>query len=282
MSIDKFECVLSSDGDVNLPLMGFIRGYCQSGQETWSETVAALRRTGVQNQFLIIERKQGDRAGRVTVGAQLQEMRDYIHLLRERKIINRKVIWIGHSFGGAIADDLYCTYPRNTAGVIALAPAPTTTGWWIFINPSFWLRGGLISLPAVIWSVITGQSVRYPARMVRGLFAGKACPEKRFQAFLRTQQPDSAWLFPQVLFAYFLARSTILRLRPLGRVGRRLVIGFKQDALMLPAAQRWFAKRTTTKLVWANCSHCWWLSGGVDDVVSHIKDALVVMNAKPT
>lgn len=241
-----------------LPVIVLIHGYCQTGAETWHDTIEALRRLRVQNQIVLIERVPGDRAGRQTIAEQMQAMRDYMQNMFNTVLQGRQVIWVGHSFGGAIADDLAETFPRATRGVITLAQT-STSGFWILFHLGFWLHGGIISLPAVLKSIATGRSVRFPRGMARGLFAGGYCSESRFAEFYAQQRPDSAWLFVQFLFTYWLTATTLRRLRKLGKHDRKIIFGFRSDALISSWSLRWLAWRTNSRLLWVNAPHCWWL-----------------------
>jgi len=245
-------------GNQKLPVIVFVHGYCQSGEETWHETIRLLRGAGVKNQLLVIERTFDGNAGRVTLGEQLSELRVYIARLMVVNTIKGRVVWIGHSLGGMMADDLAVTFPQQTLGVINLGTAPTA-GAWVLFNPKFWWSGAVLGLPEVIRAIVTGKSVRFPAAMVRGLFAGGDCEEERFQKFLAKQQPDSGWFFLQVLLSYFLPPKHLQHLRMLGEGGKRFLIGFKEDAIISPLALRRMAWRTNSPLCWVDSAHCWWL-----------------------
>lgn len=276
MSFESYDYTLVA-GDDYLPVLVFIHGYCQTGQETWGETIEGLRAAGITNTCLIIERKHGEHAGRLTLGEQVQNLRDFLHyLMQERQLLDRKVIWVGHSLGALLAQEMAATWRLLTAGLITLAPVPNT-GWRIFCNWRFWWHGGFISLPNVIWSVLTGHSVHFPRQMIRGLFTGYNCPQERFERFMQVQRPDSAWIFIQCLLAYWISYYTADALRRIPRE-RKLVVGFRQDNLLSPGSIATLSRHTKTPMVMVDSTHCWWLSGGISAVVAHICQTINAIN----
>ena len=248
------------DGDDSLPTLVLIPGYCQSGEETWGNTVYQLRQLGLNNPIVVINRYHGELAGRQTPNEQLEVLRHYISWLCTHVLVGRRLIWGGHSFGGYLADALSLLFPQQTEGVITINQV-STTGWWIFFCWSFWRHGGLISLPAVLWSLLTGRSVRFPEAMVTSLFTNVYSEPERLERFKRSQQPDSAWLFVQMLFFYWMPEQMLEHLMYLGRSGRKVIIHTSGDRLISRASLQWLAWRTETPLRVTTGPHCWWLDG---------------------
>lgn len=257
MPLENYDCEILA-GDNRLPMIVCIHGYCQGAGETWTATIQAMREQGVRNTILLIDRVHGEYCGRMSLEDQLQELRNYVQRLCEHNTIGSRVIWLGHSLGGLLAQDLAATFTSRTAGVIAIAPAPLN-GWWVLSSWRFWLYGGLLALPATLYSIWTGRGVRFSRPTVRGLFMAEYGDRVELERFYYFQRPDSAWMFLNFLLWYWAPADTIRRLRLLAEEVRCAVIGCTDDNIIPALSLRHMAYITKSSLQVVPAPHCWWL-----------------------
>lgn len=265
-------------GDNTLPAILFIHGYCQSGVETWRELIPTLQRY-VNNTLIVVERlpTADFPPGRVSPERQADEMVEIAEALIQNGwvIPTQQIVWVGHSLGGTFAQRLTNTYPKKTAGIVQIAP-PASCGWWILFYLRFWWWGGVLGLFPAFWSWLTGQAVRYPRWMVRGLFAGTHCQPDVINRYLPTLQPDSGRLFPEFLLTQGvnLAGDELTNARKHGFTGKSVIIGCTQDRIVSRLATCWLAWRSDSQLRWIDEAHCWWVQSQREQTKSTIIAAI--------
>jgi pimeloyl-ACP methyl ester carboxylesterase len=257
--------VLVRHGGKDLPVIVMVHGYGQSGWATW-EQVAQRLASCMPNTVIVVERlgrnceDEPKNIGRMTVGEQVDDLGNIVSALGERGIIgsNQRISWVTHSLGDLLARTLILRDPRKAENIVSIAPVPITP-LAICLNPVFWV-GGLIAVPAVLWSVLTGRGVHYPRWVVRWLFVGDRATLADFENFFGEQEGDSGWIFLQVLLFYGWGQSELQQARRNGWRGYSVVVRCRWDRIMSSwAMRRMVDTRHAERLANLRTAHCWWV-----------------------
>lgn len=246
-------------GNPALPAIIILAGYCQTVVliAIWlmqhlfgktQHTVIAVQRMG-------IETERPTDFGRWGFTEQLADLIAIFTTLRTNGFVGKdqEVLWIGHSLGAHLAAKMCELYSRSR--LLLWAPIPLIPFALLF-NLCIWF-GGLVALPSVAWSWITGKGGACPDWTKRWLFAGHRATREEFKAYTATLQLDAGAIFFQVLLGYgWLYRPNLKLLRKLIKGGKVVMVSCRYDWIMPCWATRLTAWWLGCPLLWLNTGHC--------------------------